>query len=155
MVSVLVFLAALTGGLVGYSSYAANSAVKAHPPLGSFIEIDGVKLHYLDSAPDQTERQTIVLLHGASSNLRDFVISIYPPLALKYRVIAIDRPGYGYSQRPATNGEGWINPAVQAKLIHGLLDKAGARNPIMVGHSWGGRWCWPMRWIIRRIPGAW
>lgn len=138
MVSVIMFLAALTGGLLGYSSYAANSAVKAHPPLGRFVEIDGIRMHYLDSAPDQAERQTIVLLHGASSNLRDFVISIYPPLALKYRVIAIDRPGYGYSQRPVTNGEGWINPAVQAKLIHGLLDKAGARNPIMVGHSWAG-----------------
>ncbi len=128
----------MTGGLVGYSGYAANSAIQAHPPLGSFIEIDGVRLHYLDSAPDQTGRQTILLVHGASSNLRDFVISIFPALAEQYRVIAIDRPGYGYSQRPATNGVGWIDPAIQAKLIHGLLDRIGAQKPILVGHSWAG-----------------
>ncbi len=141
MVSIVMFLAALTGVLLGYSNYAATSAVKAYPPLGRFEVIDGVRLHYLDSAPDepgQSGRQTIVLLHGASSNLRDFAISIYAPLSQHYRVIAIDRPGYGYSGRPPGNGADWINPAVQARLIHGLLEKIGARNPVMVGHSWAG-----------------
>ncbi len=127
--------------MLGYSSYAASDAVRSYPPLGHFEVIDGVKLHYLDSAPGeagQSTRQTIVLLHGASSNLRDFAISIYPPLSLQYRVIAIDRPGYGYSGRPTSNGADWINPAVQARLVHDLLEKIGVRNPVMVGHSWAG-----------------
>lgn len=134
-------LAALASGLLGYSSYAASNAAIANPPLGVFAEIEGVRLHYLDSAPEeagQSKRGTIVLIHGASGNLRDFTISIYAPLAREYRVIAIDRPGYGYSDRPPSNGHDWVNPAVQAKLIHGLLAQAGVRNPIMVGHSWAG-----------------
>lgn len=138
MVSVIIFLAAVTGGLFGYSSYAANSAVRDHPPIGHFAEIDGIKIHYLDSAPGDSKRQTIVLLHGASSNLRDFAISIYAPLARRYRVIAIDRPGHGYSERPRLNGDGWVNPAIQARYVHGLLVRLGAQNPVMVGHSWAG-----------------
>ena len=42
MISAILILTAFVGGLFGYSSYAANDAVKAHPPLGSFIKIDGV-----------------------------------------------------------------------------------------------------------------
>ncbi len=141
MISAILFLGAITGSLLGYSSYAAINAVKAHPPLGSFAEVEGVRLHYLESGPAEsgpTARQTIVLLHGASSNLRDFAISIFPALASRYRVIAIDRPGYGYSGRPPSNGGNWIDPAVQARLIHGLLAQAGARDAILVGHSWAG-----------------
>lgn len=133
------FLAALTGGLLGYSSYAANSAVKAHPPLGRFVEIDGIRMHYLDSAPGESERQTIVLLHGASGNLRDFAFSIFPALAQHFRVVAVDRPGHGYSERPApVRGEDWVTPLAQARLVHGLLEKINAPHSVMVGHSWAG-----------------
>lgn len=134
-------MASLMAGLAGYSSFAASRAAQTHPPLGSFAEVEGVRLHYLDSAPEeagQTGRQTIVLLHGASSNLRDFTISIFPALARKYRVIAIDRPGYGHSERPDLSGLGWVNPALQARLIHGLLLQAGVVKPVMAGHSWAG-----------------
>lgn len=139
LISILLLLTALTGGLVGYSQYAATSAEKAYPPLGRFETIDGVRMHYLDSAPDQSGRQAIVLLHGASSNLRDFAFSVFPVLAQHYRVIAIDRPGHGYSGRPApAAGEDWVTPLAQARLIHGLLEKISARKPVMVGHSWAG-----------------
>jgi len=139
LISILLFLVALTGGLVGYSQYAARSAVKAYPPLGRFETIDGVRMHYLDSAPDQSGRQAIVLLHGASSNLRDFAFSVFPALAQHYRVIAIDRPGHGYSARPSpAEGEEWVTPLAQARLVHGLLEKLSVRKPVMVGHSWAG-----------------
>jgi pimeloyl-ACP methyl ester carboxylesterase len=141
VISITLFLAALTGGLLAYSSYAADSAVRAHPPMGSFIEIEGLRLHYLDSAPaeaGQTARPTILLLHGASSNLRDFAISLFPALATRYRVIAVDRPGYGYSERPPSKNADWVNPAVQARLLHGLSQKIGVHRPIVVGHSWAG-----------------
>ena len=110
------FFGGFTGGLLGYSSYAANSAVRDHPPIGSFIEIDGIKLHYLDSAPGDSERQTIVLLHGASSNLRDFAISIYAPLAPgAIGSLPLTGLAMAIANAHAVNGEGWVNPAIQAR----------------------------------------
>lgn len=98
-------------------------------------------MHFLDSAPSEaghTARPTILLLHGASSNLRDFAISLFSPLATRYRVVAVDRPGHGYSERPDSGNPDWVDPAVQARLLHGLSQKIGVHRPIVVGHSWAG-----------------
>lgn len=141
MISAALLLTAIPAGLFGYSRYLAARAVKAHPPLGAFEVIDNVRLHYLDSAPKERKhpsRQSIVLLHGASGNLRDFTISIFTPLAQRYRVIAIDRPGHGYSERPKAADGNWVDPAAQARLVHGLLEKIGVKEPVLVGHSWAG-----------------
>lgn len=139
MFTILLMTAALAGGLFTYSGHAAYQAEKDFPPIGNFAEVENVRLHYLDSAPD-SHAQSIVLLHGASSNLRDFLGNIYPLLSRHYRVIAIDRPGYGYSTRPPHDGKNgeWMDPARQAEVIHGLLVRIGARNPVIVGHSWAG-----------------
>lgn len=140
MISLALILLTLTGALAGYSGYAAHSAAAAYPPIGAFAEVEGVRLHYVDSGGPQDQRQTIVLVHGASSNLRDFVSTLYPQLRERYRVIAVDRPGHGYSARPApASGEGGrIDPAVQARLLHGLMQKIGVHDAVLVGHSWAG-----------------
>ncbi len=103
----------------------------AFPPIGEFALIDGVKLHYTQRGSGHP----IVLIHGASTSLRDFEASLVEPLSQAYRVIAIDRPGHGYSERP--NGE-WPDPAEQARLIHKLLRQIDADAPLLVGHSWSG-----------------
>jgi pimeloyl-ACP methyl ester carboxylesterase len=91
----------------------------------------GLRVHYWE----QGTGQPVVLIHGASGNLRDFVFDIAPELAKQYRVIAFDRPGLGYSERPTVDG--W-DPAVQARVLQAATEKLGAENPIVVGHSWGG-----------------
>ncbi|HCO89675.1 MAG TPA: alpha/beta hydrolase [Alphaproteobacteria bacterium] len=140
MTSVLLVLAGLSGGLLIYSHDAARRAEADFPPLGSFVVVDGVRLHYLDSAPGDDERQAIVMVHGASGNLRDFAVSIFDELAQKYRVIAIDRPGHGYSERPSSDSvdAAWVTPEIQARLIHGAMRQIGVEKPVILGHSWGG-----------------
>ncbi len=101
------------------------------PPIGKFITVDGLRMHYTE----QGNGPVLVLLHGASTNLRDFSASIFQPLSRTHRVIAIDRPGHGYSERP---GGGWPDPARQADLIHQLLVTLKVENPVLVGHSWSG-----------------
>ena len=140
MTSILLVLAGLSGGLFVYSYDVSRRAEAAFPPLGSFVAVDGIRLHYLDSAPGDDSRQAIVMIHGASGNLRDFATSIFDELAQKYRVIAFDRPGHGYSERPsadAVDAEG-VTPAIQARLIHGALREIGVVKPVILGHSWGG-----------------
>jgi pimeloyl-ACP methyl ester carboxylesterase len=109
----------------------AKRAERRNPPQGRFITIDGVRLHYLDrgSGPE------IVLLHGLGSVTDEMAASgIIDPLAADHRVIAIDRPGFGYSGRP--RGRIWT-PAAQAALLRQALDALGIQRPVIVGHSWG------------------
>tara|TARA_R110000868_G_scaffold11981_37_gene58205 strand:+ start:1631 stop:2578 length:948 start_codon:yes stop_codon:yes gene_type:complete len=122
---------ALSLALTAYTYAASRWLERLYPPLGSFVEIAGQRLQYLS----QGEGQSIVLLHGANASLQDFKASLFDPLAKDYRVIAFDRPGYGYSTR---SFEQWPDPEVQADIIHQALAKLGVENPVLVGHSWAG-----------------
>lgn len=106
-------------------------AERDNPPMGQFIEVNGVRLHYVERG----QGQPLVLLHGNGSMIQDFDLSGLIDLASEnYRVIVFDRPGYGYSDRPRTTI--WT-PTAQAKLLHEALVKLGVEQPIVAGHSWG------------------
>ena len=108
-----------------------RQAEEENPPKGQFIEVDGIRLHYLEKGSGQP----LVMLHGNGILANDFDSSgLFDEAAGKYRVIAFDRPGYGYSERPRTTL--WT-PAAQAKLIHKALQQMGVEQPFVLGHSWG------------------
>lgn len=111
----------------------ALEAEHEHPPIGTFLDADGGRLHYLDTGP--REAPVIVLVHGASTSLLDFQTSLQSRLDGDFRVVAIDRPGSGYSEvREGARGD----PARQAYAIIDVLDALGIRRALWVGHSWGG-----------------
>ena len=124
-------LLVLIGSLTIYSAVGAWRIEQAYPPIGEFVDIDGLRIHYLDAG----KGQPVVLIHGASTTLQDFTASLFYPLATQYRVIAFDRPGYGYSERP---WDSWPDPVQQAELIKQALDRLGVKRAILVGHSWSG-----------------
>ena len=131
---ILIFLFGLTALLVIGFLYTAKSSKDIEqriPPIGQFIEIDGLRLHYLD----QGQGFPIVLLHGASTSLLDFTTNLIPALSKHYRVLAFDRPGHGYSERDNSQ---WPNPAQQAELIGKALSQLDIEKCIWVGHSWSG-----------------
>jgi pimeloyl-ACP methyl ester carboxylesterase len=106
-------------------------AEAGNPPRGKFVEADGVRLHYLERGSGPT----LVLLHGNGVFADDFEYSgLVNELSGRYRVIAFDRPGYGYSDRP--RGTVWT-PDAQARLLHHALQRIGVDSAIVLGHSWG------------------
>lgn len=108
-----------------------QQAERAHPPKGKFIEVDGVRLHYVEYGSGEP----LVLLHGNGAMAEDFELSGLPEAAAtRYRVIMFDRPGYGYSDRPPTRK--WT-AMEQAKLLHQASQRLGITRPIVLGHSWG------------------
>jgi len=110
---------------------AARRAERTHPPAGHFIEIDGVRLHYTDRGVGRP----IVLIHGNATSEHDFDTSgIAEVLVRTNRVIAFDRPGSGYSERP--RGHLWT-ATQQADLLHKALAQMQVQRPILVAHSWG------------------
>jgi pimeloyl-ACP methyl ester carboxylesterase len=102
-----------------------------NPPRGHFIDVDGVRLHYIERGSGPT----LVLLHGNGVLANDFENSgLLDKAAEHYRVIAFDRPGFGYSERPRRRV--WT-PQAQARLIHHALQDIGVDAAIVLGHSWG------------------
>jgi pimeloyl-ACP methyl ester carboxylesterase len=114
----------------------AKRAERRNPPQGSFVTVDGVRLHYVERGPrEHGSGPAVVLLHGLGSLTNEMMATgIIDALAADYRVIVFDRPGFGYSERP--RGRIWT-PAAQAALLRQALDTLGVSRPVIVGHSWG------------------
>lgn len=109
----------------------ARQAEAHNPPAGKFLDVDGIRLHYTERG----EGPPLVLLHGNGIMANDFDTSgVAERAAQHYRVIAFDRPGYGYSERPRTTI--WT-PQAQARLLHKALQQLGVEHPVVLGHSWG------------------
>ncbi len=109
----------------------ARRAERRHPARGTFMEVDGVRLHYTDRG----EGSPVVLIHGNAVTGDDWNTSGVAELLLRsHRVIIFDRPGFGYSERP--RGHLW-SAAQQAELLHKALRQLGVARPVIVGHSWG------------------
>jgi pimeloyl-ACP methyl ester carboxylesterase len=73
---------------------------RAYPAQGRMIGVTGAALHVLDIGPRDTISPPIVMLHGASSNLETMRRPLGDLLAKNHRVILVDRPGHGWSDRP-------------------------------------------------------
>src|SRR6202007_262334 len=111
---------------------------RAHPPCGRFIDIDGLPQHVVELGAPGAEQESvppIVLVHGAGCNLEDMRLALGERLAVRHRVILIDRAGLGYSKRRGRRGS---SAAYQAALVRDDLDRLGVAHSIVVGHSWGG-----------------
>jgi pimeloyl-ACP methyl ester carboxylesterase len=109
----------------------ARKAVRDNPPQGQFLEINGVRLHYIERGAGEP----LVLLHGNGSMIQDFESSgLIDWAAKKYRVIVFDRPGFGHSDRP--RDVVWT-PLAQAELINEALQRLGVSQALVLGHSWG------------------
>lgn len=127
--------ASIVGGAIAagvlVNALIARRTERRHPPTGQFIEMRGVRLHYIDRGSGTP----IVLLHGNGAMADDFQISgLIETFSRDHRVIAFDRPGFGYSERP--RGTVWTASA-QAALLAAALHKLGVRRPVLVAHSWG------------------
>jgi len=126
-------LAAAATAAVGalWVRHRARKAERDNPPAGRFIKVGAVLLHYIEKG----EGPAVVLLHGNAVVLQDFIASgLIDRLAERHRVIAFDRPGYGFSGRPRDRL--WTAQA-QAAVIQQALAQIGVKRPIVLGHSWG------------------
>jgi pimeloyl-ACP methyl ester carboxylesterase len=96
-------------------------------PHGSFVTVDGLRIHYLERAGTGTP---VVLIHGLPGTAEDF--NKVTPLLAGHRTIAFDRPGFGYS------GGGYLKFDRQIASLDSLLRALHVSRPILVGHSYGG-----------------
>lgn len=130
--------ALLVAGCAGLATKRERAAQAEYPPIGQLLDIDGTQIHAWTAGhgPD------VVLLHGAGGNLRDYTFDLAQELSKRYRVTAFDRPGLGWSDRlPGYGGAGDTrgeSPAEQAAILQQAAARIGVKNPVVVGHSYGG-----------------
>ena len=120
-------------------------ALADNPPTGRFVTVEGQKVHLREqgSGPD------LVLIHGASGNLRDFTMGLSDRLAEHYHVITLDRPGLGYSD-PMKDGDSSLGG--QARILRGAVAQLGVTQPIVLGQSYGGAVA--LAWALQEKPAA-
>ena len=128
----LVFLAlSLGGGLLLFTVHTVRQVERALPPAGRFVELPGARLHLVERGGGPT----LLLVHGLAGQLKHFTYGIVDQLAADYRVVAVDRPGSGYSVRMPGSSAAL---AAQADTLAALIDTLQLGRPLVVGHSLGG-----------------
>jgi pimeloyl-ACP methyl ester carboxylesterase len=130
VVAVIGALLVLGASLTLFTFIAARQAEKLAPPVGRFLEIDNARLHYVDRGAGPV----IVMVHGLAGNLRNFY-ELINRLSVDHRIVAVDRPGCGYSTMRSGEHPGM---RAQAALIAQFIRKLELGQPTVVGHSMGG-----------------
>ncbi|MBR0893667.1 alpha/beta hydrolase [Bradyrhizobium tropiciagri] len=132
MLALIVVLA--VAGLALATQLGVQLIQRAFPPQGRMIEVSGARLHVVELGPRDAAGPPVVMLHGASSNLRAMQ-PLADRIAKTRRVILIDRPGHGWSTRERVADS---TPAIQGRMIVEALTKIGVSRAIVVAHSWAG-----------------
>ncbi len=89
-------------------------------------------INYLDYGTNK--KGTIVLLHGWGQNI-EMMDMLGRPFADDFRIIVLDLPGFGKTPEPK---EPW-SVSDYTNMLHELLASLKVKNPILIGHSFGGR----------------
>ena len=133
---ILILLFALIA--VGALSACVSSAIytskvqNKYPDSGQLVDVGGSDVHVLTAGETGP---VVLMIHGASANAREFEWTLAPRLSDTHRVLMVDRPGHGYTERPR-DAE---TLKVQADLAAGALKiLAPGEKAIVVGHSFGG-----------------
>ncbi len=113
------------------TAHMVTEAERNAPPVGQFQTVDGGRIHFVR----QGSGHPVILIHGLGGLLQDFTKTIADSLAGTCDYIALDRPGYGYSEYTT---DSQLTIELQTRMIHSLLDSLGIERPLLVGHSLGG-----------------
>lgn len=128
---VLIALIVPIGALLIYAALNARRAQHQVPREGAFVDVEGARLHYVERG----RGRPIVLIHGLGCNLNTLTYALAERLADDFRVIAVDRPGAGYS---VMTKDAVATLHGQAAIFGRFLRAVDAEGALIVGHSLGG-----------------
>jgi len=107
----------------------ASTAAFATDGDSQYAKLDGVRIHYKSYGKG---REALVLVHGWTCNLDNWRDQI-PDLSKRNRVIALDLPGHGQSDKPQVT----YTMDLFANAIDSVLRDAKVERAVIVGHSMG------------------
>jgi pimeloyl-ACP methyl ester carboxylesterase len=122
-------------------SGAALSQTKETPPQDRFAKLDTMRVHYQNYGEG---KDAVVFIHGWSCNLNFWKTNL-PAFVNQSRVIAIDLPGHGESDKPQVT----YSMDLFARAIDAVLQDAKVERATLVGHSMGAP---VIRQFYRKYP---
>jgi pimeloyl-ACP methyl ester carboxylesterase len=125
---ILLTIAVLTWALAGASPAPAQKA-STTAAKSRYATLDGARIHYQSYGKG---REALVLIHGWTCNL-DYWRDQVPDFAKRNRVIALDLPGHGQSDKP----EIAYSMDLFAKAVDAVMRDAKVERAVLVGHSMG------------------
>jgi len=111
-------------------------------PPERFVRVGDQLVHVEQSG----QGEAVVLLHGFGGSSFAWRL-VTPALARRYRVIAPDLNGFGWTQRPKDVAA--YTYAGQAEMVLGALRQIGVQRFHVIGHSYGGGLA---LWLAGRHP---
>lgn len=132
---VLTLFILIVGGLALWTRFQVVELEKRFPPIGEVLSVDGRDIHLVD-LPQLSDDPLppLLFIHGASGNLRDQMGAYREKLEGRARLLFVDRPGHGYSQRGLERDN---SPAGHAAVYSALLEERNIEKAILVCHSLG------------------
>lgn len=99
-------------------------------PASKWAKLDDAKIHYYDIGNTKA-KNALVLIHGwtCSADFWKENFNAFPG----YRVIALDLPGHGQSDKPKVN----YSMEYFARAVDAVMKKAGVKKAVLAGHSMG------------------
>lgn len=94
---------------------------------GKYVEVSGRDIYY----EEYGEGETILMLHGGPGSIANFS-KLIPEISKSYRVIAMDTPGQGHSERVNN-----VSYQLLAENASGFIDKMGIKKCFVIGWSDG------------------
>jgi pimeloyl-ACP methyl ester carboxylesterase len=124
----LVLITAVAGR---FELIVAASIADEKTPTGEskFAMLDGAKIHYVNYGSGS---DALVLIHGWTQNIDSWRDQI-PDFAKRNRVIAIDLPGHGKSDKPEIK----YSMDLFARAVDAVMQDAKVNRAVLVGHSMG------------------
>lgn len=95
------------------------------------IKVHDVDIHYVRYG---AKKNPLVFLHGWGQNI-EMMQPIADPMQENHDIVILDLPGYGKSNEPPFD---WT-VVDYVECIHEFLHKLKIENPILIGHSFGGK----------------
>ncbi|MGZ5437654.1 MAG: alpha/beta fold hydrolase [Pyrinomonadaceae bacterium] len=129
--------------VVATSTQTATAQPKTLQPESRFAKLDGARVHYVSYGKGD---EALVLIHGWTQNIDAWRDQI-PEFAKHYRVIALDLPGHGKSDKPQFTKESVPKgqpgkPFVYsmdhfARAVEAVMRDAKVKRAVLAGHSMG------------------
>lgn len=99
----------------------------------------------------------LIIIHGASATTREFTNGFAQKLSQQFRVILLDRPGYGHSAprspaEVAPFSRAYCSLSDQATVLRCAVSDLGVTNPIILGHSYGAAVA--LKWVLENPKGV-
>ena len=138
LILLLVALGLLGGGAWLYTPDKPRAALEAEyaGPPSEFIQVAGLRMHVRDTGP--RDGRVVILLHGLGSSLHTWE-PWAQTLALRFRVIRYDLPGFGLTGADPT---GDYTDARSVAVLAALMDTLAVPRASLVGNSMGGKLAW-------------